>query len=87
DQLIAEQENLLNTYRCFFNTDTQTVPGGCTNSQPAQPPIQPPQYQGTPTQKDIQTRDKLIADQEKLLNTYRCKYKIDTQQVPGGCTN
>lgn len=30
-------------------------------------------------------RDDLIAAQEKLLNTYRCMFNIDTQLVPGGC--
>ena len=36
---------------------------------------------------DIQTRDTLIAAQETLLNVYRCRFNIDTQVVPGGCTN
>ena len=30
-------------------------------------------------------RDQFIADQEALLNVYRCQYNIDTQLVPGGC--
>lgn len=36
---------------------------------------------------DIQLRDKLIADQESLLNVYRCIYSVDTHIVPGGCSN
>jgi len=87
DQLIVDQENLLNAYRCFFDIDTQVVPGGCTNGQPAQPPTQPLQFDSTPTPQDIRTRDQLIADQENLLNAYRCMFSIDTQQVPYGCTN
>ena len=38
DALIAEQENLLNVYRCMFQIDTHAVPGGCQNDQPAQNP-------------------------------------------------
>ena len=37
-ELVAAQENLLNIYRCRFDVDTQIVPGGCANRQPAQPP-------------------------------------------------
>ena len=37
------------------------------------------------TLRDIEARDKLIADQEALLNTYRCMFSVDTQVVPGGC--
>ncbi|WP_420637665.1 RCC1 domain-containing protein [Candidatus Poriferisocius sp.] len=33
----------------------------------------------------VQLRDDLIAAQESLLNVYRCRFDIDTQQVPGGC--
>ena len=34
---------------------------------------------------DIAVRDNLIREQEALLNTYRCMFKIDTQLVRGGC--
>ena len=37
------------------------------------------------TLQDITLRDQLIAAQESLLNVYRCRFDIDTQQVPGGC--
>lgn len=30
-------------------------------------------------------RDVLIAEQEALLNVYRCQHGVDTQLVPGGC--
>ncbi len=30
DQLIQNQENLLNVYRCQFNVDTELVPNGCS---------------------------------------------------------
>ncbi|MCY3862259.1 MAG: hypothetical protein OXG30_04140 [bacterium] len=87
DRLIANQETLLNTYRCRFDIDTHIVPGGCTNNTPAQDPQPPTPFQGNPTETDIQTRDQLIANQETLLNTYRCQFDIDTHIVPGRCTN
>lgn len=85
DRLIADQEALLNTYRCMFNVDTQVVPGGCSNDSPALPPQKPGQFSDTPTLRDIAVRDQLIADQEALLNIYRCQFSIDTELVPGGC--
>ena len=39
----------------------------------------------TPTAAGIAARDELVAAQEALLNTYRCRFGIDTQIVPGGC--
>ena len=36
---------------------------------------------------DIVTRDNLVAAQETLLNVYRCLFDIDSQIVPGGCTD
>ncbi|MYG94309.1 MAG: hypothetical protein F4138_04860 [Acidimicrobiia bacterium] len=36
---------------------------------------------------DIAARDRLIVEQEKLLNVYRCMFNIDIQLVPGGCVN
>ena len=36
---------------------------------------------------DITTRDRLIFNQESLLNVYRCRFSIDTHIVPGGCRN
>ncbi|MDE0238031.1 MAG: carboxypeptidase-like regulatory domain-containing protein [bacterium] len=38
------------------------------------------------TVDDVALRDRLIASQEALLNTYRCRFDIDTETVPGGCT-
>ncbi|MCY3562576.1 MAG: hypothetical protein OXH26_01440 [bacterium] len=87
DTLIADQENLLNTYRCMFQIDTHVVPGGCQNNQPAQPPQNPASPPPEPTADDVAMRDTLIADQENLLNTYRCMFQIDTHIVPGGCNN
>ena len=54
DNLIANQESLLNTYRCQFNIDTQVVPGGCTTptEQPTQPDTTGPAQTGQPTQPD-----------------------------------
>ncbi len=83
DQLIANQENLLNTYRCLFNTDTAAVPGGCPDPDTITPAAAPP----NPPPNDLDHRDQLIQNQEALLNTYRCQHNIDTQLVPGGCPN
>ncbi len=85
DRLIASQEALLNTYRCRFDIDTETVPGGCTDGAPSQTAEEPALFTGTPTRADIVARDHLIAAQEALLNTYRCRFDIDTETVPGGC--
>lgn len=85
DRLIANQEALLNTYRCRFDIDTETVPGGCTGGAPSQTAEEPALFTGTPTRADIVARDHLIAAQEALLNVYRCRFDIDTETVPGGC--
>jgi len=81
DQLIANQENLLNTYRCRFGVDTHAVPGGCPNPKQVSPGVAPL----NPSQHDIDVRDGLIQAQEALLNTYRCRFNIDTEIVPDGC--
>ena len=36
---------------------------------------------------EIAIRDTLIAEQEALLNAYRCLFGIDTEVVPGGCSD
>ena len=83
DQLIANQENLLNTYRCLFSVDTDVVPGECPNPDFVSPGVAPQ----NPTQHDIEVRDGLIQSQEVLLNVYRCRFDVDTQIVPGGCVD
>ena len=85
DRLIADQENLLNVYRCRFGVDTQVVPGGCSGGVPIEPPASHSVFSGTPTGQSLRVRDDLIAAQEKLLNTYRCRFNIDTHVVPGEC--
>ena len=85
DKLIADQESLLNVYRCQYEVDTHIVPGGCTKGKPAQDPATPNPFSGTPTQQDVEIRDQLIVTQEALLNAYRCLYSVDTHIVPGGC--
>lgn len=85
DRLIAAQEALLNAYRCQFSVDVAAVAGGCANGKPVQPASGPGAFGGTPTQNDIDVREKLIANQEKLLNTLRCRFGVDTDAVPGGC--
>lgn len=42
-------------------------------------------HEGGPTAEDLAVRDQLIANQEALLNVYRCMFHIDTEVVPGGC--
>ena len=81
DQLIANQENLLNAYRCLFGVDTEVVLGGCPNPDTVTPGVSPE----NPSRLDIEVRDGLVQSQEALLNTYRCRFDIDTQIVPGGC--
>lgn len=81
DRLIADQENLLNTYRCLFGVDVEVVPGGCPDPVVVSPGVAPQ----SPTQHDIEVRDGLIQRQEALLNIYRCRFNIDTEIVPGGC--
>ncbi|MDE0236083.1 MAG: hypothetical protein OXN95_02525 [bacterium] len=85
DRLVADQEALLNAYRCRFVIDTQAVPGGCQGDQPARPATEPTPFIGTPTSDDLAVRDELVVAQEALLNVYRCRFVIDTQAVPGGC--
>ncbi|MCY3861455.1 MAG: hypothetical protein OXG67_05760 [bacterium] len=36
--------------------------------------------------QDIAERDRLIAEQESLLNVYRCRFGVDVGVVPGGCS-
>ena len=86
DHLIADQEALLNAYRCMFAVDVTAVPGGCANGAPAQPAGEPGPPPPNPTKADKDARDNLIAAQEHLLNTYRCNHNIDTQLVPSGCS-
>lgn len=87
DNLIAAQETLLNVYRCQFGLDIGAVPGGCTNGYPTLGFSQPKEFEGVPTSEDVAVRDQLIAVQEALLNTYRCRYdfEIDTHITPEGC--
>lgn len=85
DKLIAEQESLLNVYRCRLGIDTGVVPGGCKDGMPTLEPTEPGVFDGTPTWHDIVVRDDLIANQETILNYHRCRFNIDTHLVLGGC--
>ena len=87
DGLIADQESLLNTYRCQFGVDTHIVTGGCAQGVPLLGPTAPGEFTGTPTQYALDVRDGLVREQEALLNVYRCMFGIDTQVVPGGCAS
>ncbi|MCY3960260.1 MAG: hypothetical protein OXG34_01145 [bacterium] len=82
DRLIADQENLLNTYRCLFGVDVDVVPGGCANPDTIAAGAAP----ANPVASDLVARDGLIQSQEALLNVYRCQYSIDAHLVPGGCS-
>ena len=68
-----------------MTVDTEIVPDGCIDGQPAQGATEPGPFEGIPTEDDITVRDNLIVAQESLLNDYRCLFKIDAQIVPGGC--
>ena len=85
DDLVFAQEALLNVYRCLFGVDAHIVPGGCNGTEPAQQPARPAPFEGTPTVEEQELRDRLVADQEALLNAYRCMFDVDTHIVPGGC--
>ncbi len=85
DELVADQEALLNAYRCRFDVDIEQVPGGCADGAPMRPAAGPGGFEGEPDAEDIAVRDRLVADQEALLNAYRCRFDIDTEVVPGGC--
>ena len=85
DDLVFTQEALLNAYRCLFDVDAHIVPGGCNGTVPAQQPAQPAPFEGTPTAEEQELRDRLVSDQEALLNAYRCMFDVDTHIVPGGC--
>ena len=87
EELIAAQETLLNVYRCLFGVDTQVVPDGCTDGRPTRGPTAAGAFEGTPTLQALELRDRLVADQESLLNVYRCLYNTDTHIVPGGCAD
>ena len=85
DRLVFAQEALLNVYRCMFDVDVELVPGGCIDGAPAEPAEEPVPFEGEPTVAEVAVRDKLVWEQEALLNVYRCLFDIDTQIVPGGC--
>lgn len=81
DQLIAKQENLLNTYRCLYRIDVDVVPGGCPNPDAIASGSAPE----NPAQQDIDVRDGLIQSQEALLNVYRCYFDVESLLLPSGC--
>ena len=72
-------------YRCLFAVDTEVVPGGCSEGKPTQPPAAAQPFEGVPAEEELSRRDVLVANQEALLNVYRCLFDIDTEIVPGGC--
>ena len=85
DSLIASQEALLNVYRCMFGVDAEVVPGGCAGGKPTLPAAAAQRFGGVPAKEELARRDVLVANQEALLNIYRCLFDIDTEIVPGGC--
>ena len=85
DELIAAQETLLNNYRCRFGIDVSQVRSGCANGLAAGGSTAPGVFDGVPTLEDVRARDGLIAAQESLLNTYRCRFEFGTHIVSGGC--
>ncbi len=88
DQLIADQEALLDVYRCLFGEEVEQVSGGCTHGAPAESAAAPSPPVGQPAEADISDRDRQIAALEAKLNMFRCKYSVDTQLVPAsGCSS
>ncbi len=85
DNLIVAQETLLNVFRCQFGVDTEAVSGGCADISFGYRFFLGDKFEGIPSADDITVRDRLIAAQETLLNTYRCRYGIDVSAVSGGC--
>jgi N-acetylmuramoyl-L-alanine amidase len=87
DNLNADQETLLNVYRCQLGLDVEVVPGGCTAGYPTLEFSPPAESMGMPTAEEIAIHDQLIAVQEALLNAYRCRFdlEIDTHITPGDC--
>lgn len=81
DQLIADQENLLNVYRCLFGVDVEVVQGGCVNPVIIEVGVAPLD----PTIYDLDERDWLVRQQEALLNVYRCEFDVDVELVLNGC--
>ena len=87
DRLIADQEALLNGYRCRFGVDTALVDGGCKDGLPQQEPTVREPFDGWPAWDDLGRRDRLIAAQAALLRVYRCRYDYQASTGPatGGC--
>ena len=85
DALLADQEALLNVYRCRFDIDIEQVPGGCAFGLPVEVTADPQTFRGTPDYEELAKRDALIVEQEALLNVYRCRFDIDTALVSNGC--
>ena len=85
DGLVAEQEALLNAYRCRFGVDVEAVAGGCSGGVPVLAPVGPGVFEGVAGEGDVAERDALVASQEALLNAYRCRFDIDIEAVAGGC--
>ena len=84
DHLIANQENLLNVYRCALGADLELVPGGCSES-PAGISQPPAAGHCEDCHAEIELRDHLIANQENLLNVYRCMLGADIELAPDAC--
>jgi len=81
NQLIAAQENLLNAYRCLFAVDTDEVAGGCESPEVITAEAAPE----SPTAQDIESLDAQVQSHEALLNSFRCRFAVDTELVPDGC--
>ena len=79
DRLIANQENLLNTYRCLFGVDAGVVPGGCPNPDVIAPGPAP----ASPTQNYIDFRDGLIQSQEAPVADARSSPRRPHPRITG----
>ncbi len=86
DRLIGSQEQLLNVYRCALEVDLELVPGGCSEPPRDLDPAAFVASQNVDYHAEIELRDRLIGEQEKLLNVYRCMLGADLELVPGACS-
>ncbi len=82
DRQVAEQENRLNAERCRLGVDVAIVPGGCPDPDSVRPSSPPDE----PTAEDVAKRDRLLAEQERLLDAYRMTegQAMEESGTPGG---
>ena len=83
NRVIAEQESLLNVYRCALGADVGEVPGGCAQGWPAGA-VALAGSPGAAAMDDVAAQESLIAGQRALLGRYRCLL-AEAAGAPGCC--